>query len=391
MLLYFDILFARTEGCRTENSYKAVIKEFMNLFRDVIGQQNITLSLSGAIFNNKLHHAYLFSGPAGVGKEAAALELIKIVNCLENKTALGYCGECASCRQYRSFTSDDLLYIFPTQLKAADSDKVIKEKSDMVGAELREKASTKGYHKFSFKSGRYITLAQIDEIKYFARFNSINKSKKFVIIHPCELMNKEAQNSLLKILEEPPANLYFILISENPSSILDTIRSRCLNIEFPPLKESDIKDYIEKYHPGTEEGTAAELAANSFGSTDTLRKLISESGGELKRLHSDLTGIFAKSLPPETISLMDSFIEEIKELSDTETDYIFRKTLETLLNDTYGNEKKSSLQGRSAIMTDFERFGIMYRRNINPRLLLINLYLNFREEYKKWQTKQKET
>ena len=362
----------------------------MNLFRDVIGQNNITSSLSEALLNKKLHHAYLFTGPAGVGKEAVALELIKIVNCLENKSTLGYCGECASCRKYASFSSDDLLYIFPSLSKAADSDKVIKERAGMISSELKQKAMLKGYHKFSFKSGRYITLPQINEIKYFARFNSINRSKKFVIIHPAELMNKEAQNSLLKILEEPPADLYFILISENPSVILDTIRSRCLNIHFPVLNDTDIKEYLTKYYPDTDEGRLAELALNSFGSTDTLSKLVSDSGNELMELHEELTHIFSKSLPPATTGLIDSFIEKIKELSDTETDFVFRKTLEKLITETYGKENKMSLKGRSVIMADFERFGIMYRRNINPRLLLINLYLNFREEYKKWQMIQKE-
>lgn len=362
----------------------------MDLFSDVIGQKNITLSLSGAVLNNKLHHAYLFTGPAGVGKEAVALELIKIVNCTENKGNLGYCGKCPSCTQYGSFSSDDLLYIFPSINKASDSDKALKEKSVMMSSGLKEKARLKGYHKFNFKSGRYVTLPQIDEIKYFSRFNSINRSRKFVIISQAELMNKEAQNSLLKILEEPPADLYFILISENPSSILDTIKSRCLNINFPPLNDKDIREYLQRYYPDTSEDTVEYLVKNSFGSTDTLRKLNSESGSELKDLTDDLTMIFSKSLPPDTTRLIDTFIEQIKELSDTETDYIFRKTLDSLITETFGHEKKLSLKARSSVMTDFERFAVMYRRNINPRLLLINLYLNFREEYKKWQMIQKE-
>ncbi len=362
----------------------------MNLFGDVIGQEKITSSLSGAILNKKLHHAYLFIGPAGVGKEAVALELIRIVNCVNSKGTLGYCGECTSCRKYGSFSSEDLLYIFPSIIKTSDADKAIKEKSDMINSELKQKAALKGYHKFSFKSGRYITLAQISEIKDFAMFNSITRSKKFVIITPAELMNKEAQNSLLKILEEPPAGMYFILISENPSGVLDTIRSRCLNIEFPALSEKDITGYIAKYFPDTEPGSVTELAANSFGSTDTLRKLVSEAGSDIKRLHKELTDIFLKTLPPETVRLIDTFLEDIKEFSDTETDYIFRKTLGSLIAETYGSEKKISLKSRSILMTDFERFSVMYRRNISPRLLLINLYLNFREEYKKWQTIQKE-
>jgi len=359
----------------------------MDLFKDIIGQKKITENLSGAVLNNKLHHAYLFTGSQGVGKEAVALELIKIVNCLTGSGKKGYCGECPTCRQLGSFASDDLLYIFPTINKASDTDKIIKEKSVMISAELKEKSKLKGYHKFSFKTGRFITLSQIDEIKYFARYNSINKSRKFVIIYPAELMNKEAQNSLLKILEEPPADLFFILISENPSFVLDTIRSRCLNIHFPLLSEKDIENYIGKYHPDVEKDLIPDLVSDSFGSIDTLSKLLTDSGARLSKLHEDLYGIFFDSLPPKTVNLIDAFLEEIKELSDTEIDFILRKTLNKLLSSTFGEDRKESNNIRAAVMNDFEKFGMMYRRNINPRLLMINLYLNFREEYKKWKTR----
>jgi len=359
----------------------------MDLFRDITGQKKITGSLSQAIFNNKLHHAYLFTGPAGVGKEAAAIELIKLVNCPDRKDDSGYCGECRSCREISGLSSDDLLYIFPTINKAGDSDKVIKEKSVMISSELKQKSKLKGYGKFSFKMGRFITLSQIDEIKLFSRYNSISKSKKFVVIYPAEHMNKEAQNSLLKILEEPPADLFFVLISENPSYVLDTIKSRCLNIPFPLLSEDDIRQYLLKYHAELDKNILDDLVQNSFGSIDTLSKLMTDSGSRLIRLYEDLVAIFSDSLPPKTLNMIDSFLDEIKELSDTEIDFILRKTLNKLLSTTFEDDLKDSIESRGIIMVDFERFGMMYRRNINPRLLLINLYLNYREEYKKWKTK----
>jgi DNA polymerase III delta prime subunit len=359
----------------------------MNLFKDVIGQKKITENLSRAVTGNKLHHAYLFSGQAGVGKEAVALELIKIVNCQTGKVKDGYCGECRPCRDLSSFSSDDLLYIFPTINKAGDTDKVLKEKADMIRSGLKEKLKYKGYYKFSFKSGRFITLGQIDEIKHFARYNSINRSKKFVVIYPAETMNKEAQNSLLKILEEPPTDLFFILISETPSFVLDTIRSRCMNIPFPALSGTDVEEYIKRYHPNVEEELFPDLVADSFGSIDTLTKLLTDSGAKLVELHKNLYTIFYDSLPPKTIKMIDSFIDDIKELSDTEIDFVLRKTLNALLNSTFGDERKESLSIKTVIISDFERFGIMYRRNISPRLLMINLYLNFREEFKKWKTR----
>ena len=359
----------------------------MNLFKDISGQKAVTENLSASVLNSKLHHAYLFSGPAGVGKEAVALELVKILNCLTGKGTSPYCGECRSCRQLSSFASDDLLYIYPAINKASDSDKVLREKSEMVSQELKKKSELKGYYKFPFKTGRFITLPQINEIKFFARYNSINRSRKFVIITSAELMKKEAQNSLLKILEEPPGDLFFILVSENPAYLLDTIRSRCLNINFPSLSDKDNEGFIEKYHPGIEKEQAEELAENSFGSIDNLSNLMTEAGRKLIESHELMFDIFQNSLPPKTVTMIDSLIEEFKLLSDSGIDFVLRKTLLKLLESAFDSEMKESNEYRERIVTDFSRFGAMYRRNINPRLLLTNLYLNYREEYKKWKNR----
>lgn len=360
----------------------------MNLFKDIAGQKAVTGNLSASVLNNKLHHAYLFSGPSGVGKEAVALELVKILNCQTGKGTSPYCGECRSCKQLSSFSSDDLLYIYPAINKASDSDKILKEKSQMVNQELKKKSELKGYYKFSFKTGRFITLPQINEIKFFARYNSINRSRKFVILTSAELMNKEAQNSLLKILEEPPGDLFFMLISEKPSFLFDTIRSRCLSINFPSLTKEDIKGFIEKYHPDIENGKTEELAENSFGSIDNLSNLMTEAGQKLIETHELMFDIFNNSLPPKTVSLIDSLIEEFKLLSDSGIDFVLRKTLIKLLQTAFENDMNESAKYREMIVTDFTRFGAMYRRNINPRLLIINLYLNYREEYKKWKNRK---
>ncbi|MBN2858176.1 MAG: hypothetical protein JXN63_07225 [Candidatus Delongbacteria bacterium] len=360
----------------------------MNLFKDIAGQKAVTENLSASVLNNRLHHAYLFSGPAGVGKEAVALELVKILNCQTGKGTSPYCGECRSCKQLTSFSSDDLLYIYPAINKASDSDKVLREKSEMVNQDLKKKSELKGYYKFSFKTGRFITLPQINEIKFFARYNSINRSRKFVIITSAELMNKEAQNSLLKILEEPPGDLFFILISENPSFLFDTIRSRCLSMNFPVLTKQDIRGFLERYHTGIGEEQADKLAEDSFGSIDNLSILMTETGKKLIETHELMYDIFQNSLPPKTVTLIDSLIEEFKLLSDSGIDFVLRKTLLQLLQASFENETRDSNEYRERIVTDFTRFGAMYRRNINPRLLLINLYLNYREEYKKWKNRK---
>ncbi|MFO7810493.1 MAG: hypothetical protein R6V47_03880 [Candidatus Delongbacteria bacterium] len=360
----------------------------MDLFKDIVGQNAVTENLSAAILNNKLHHAYLFSGPSGVGKEAVAIELVKILNCQTGKGTSPYCGRCRSCRELGSFTSDDLIYIFPSVFKSSDTEKAIREKNSQIRNALKKKAELKGYYKFDFKTGRFITLPQINEIKFFARYNSIHNSRKFVILTMAELMNKEAQNSLLKILEEPPKNMSFILISQNTSFLFDTIRSRCLNLDFPLLNQKDIKEFIKKYYPDILTNKSEQLAKDSYGSIDNLSKLISEKGSDLIDASNSMFDILNNTLPPQTVSLSDSLLDQFKMMSDADVDYVLKKTVGRLIKEPFGEDLKKSVEYKETIVNDFSNFYTLYKRNINPRLLMINLYLNYREELKKWK-KQK--
>lgn len=359
-----------------------------NIFKNIFGQKIITDNFSSAILNNKLHHAYLFTGPAGVGKEAVALEIIKITNCLDNSEQ-GACGVCSSCKEFGEFRSDDLMYIFPKIIKKSDGDKAIREKSKDVSDGLKEKGKKNGYSKFTFKLGRFITLDQINEIKYFSQFNSLSKYKKFIIISSAEKMNKEAQNALLKILEEPPVNMYFFLITENPSFILDTIISRCQNITFPLLNEKDILRYCEKYLVDIDDETIKEAASRSLGSIDKLKMLVTEEGDHLISTQNEMVRLFLNTTPPESLNLIDKFVEGSKLLSDDDIEFIINGAVEKLIKNTFKDDMASSIDYIEKILSHFQRFGYMFKRNINPKLLIINLYFNYREELKKWKINQK--
>lgn len=359
-----------------------------NIFKNIFGQKTITDNFSSAIEKEKLHHAYLFSGPSGIGKEAVALEIIKITNCLDSSSESA-CGLCSSCKEFGEFRSDDLMYIYPKIIKKSDGEKAIRDKNRMVADDLKEKGIKNGYHKFSFKLGRFITLDQINEIKYFSQFNSLAKYKKFIIISSAEKMNKEAQNALLKILEEPPPNMHFFLITENPSFILDTIISRCQNVIFPLLNEKDILDYCETYLTDINDEILSEAASRSLGSIDKLKMLVTEQGNKLITAQNEMVKLFLNTTPPESLAMIDTFVEEAKLLSDDDIEFILNGAVEKLIKNAFKDDKNSSIEYIENILTYFQRFGYMFKRNINPKLLMINLYFNYREELKKWKINQK--
>ncbi len=306
-----------------------------NLFKDIYGQNGITEKLTRAIVNDRLHHAYLFSGPSGLGKEAVVLELMKIVNCERNnnnnknsqnksfdkKDFETYCGECISCKELSSFISDEeLLYIFPKINKKGDSEKVLRDNRDKVIKCLTTKGIKKGYSKFSFKTGKTITLDQMNEIKKFSQYNSLRKSKKFVLINPADTMNKEAQNSLLKILEEPPKDFHFFLICENPAMLLQTILSRCQHIQFHGLTDIDLNNYLLKYEKNEillnnlkekkiTKKLTKKLVKSCNGSIDKLNLLLSDEMNIVQNLEDEFYSFLLFSKPSEMVRRIDLFMK----------------------------------------------------------------------------------
>lgn len=154
-------------------------------FSQVIGQEHVVTALSNAVLSGRLPHAYLFSGPRGVGKTSTARILAKVLNCIESPKV---CGRCPACIEIASGQSLDVREI--------------------------DGASNRG-------------IEQIREIRDNAIYTPLSLKYKIFIIDEVHMLTKEASNALLKVLEEPPGHVIFMLATTESSKILPTIRSRC--------------------------------------------------------------------------------------------------------------------------------------------------------------------
>lgn len=170
--------------------------------------------LDKCIQNNTLSHAYLFYGNSKI--KEFAIEFIQKINCKGQKEKP--CRNCQVCRDFENKTFADLKIIEPLSIDA----------------------------KGNQKKGNEILIDQIREAQHFASLTSMNNCYKTVIIDEAHYLNQEAQNALLKILEEPKGKVIFILISEYPDILLETILSRCTKIFFPFL-EQEITEQDKKY------------------------------------------------------------------------------------------------------------------------------------------------
>ncbi len=177
------------------------------VFENLIGNDKAKQLLIKSINSNNILHSYIFVGIEGIGKKLFAEEFAKAIMCMqENK----YCNNCKSCMESNSNNNPDYMKI--EQLEDAKNIKI--EQIRFMQEKIAEKP--------------------------------IISSKKVYIIDNADTMTVEAQNCLLKTLEEPPEYAVIILIASNESKLLNTIKSRCMKVPFEAISEECLKIYIEE-------------------------------------------------------------------------------------------------------------------------------------------------
>jgi DNA polymerase III subunit gamma/tau len=169
-------------------------------FDDLVGQQTVTRTLENAIKEGRIHHAFLFSGPRGVGKTTCARVLAKALNCHSSDHPVTRpCGECPSCVDIAASRSMDVLEI--------------------------DGASNRG-------------IDEVRELRDSAKYQAIRDRYRIFIIDEVHMLTTEAFNALLKILEEPPSHVFFIFATTEKHKVPATIASRCQVFDFKRIPDN---------------------------------------------------------------------------------------------------------------------------------------------------------
>ena len=187
-------------------SYQALYRKYRSkTFDEVYGQQHIVKTLQNALINNKIGHAYLFTGPRGTGKTSIARLLAKALNCEEG---IGHiCNNCENCKTINSNSHPDVI-----EIDAASNSRV----------------------------------EEIRNIIEQVRYAPIKGRFKVYIIDEVHMLSNNAFNALLKTLEEPPEQVIFILATTEPYKVLPTIISRCQRFDFTKIEQNQIKARLEE-------------------------------------------------------------------------------------------------------------------------------------------------
>lgn len=177
-------------------------------FSNIIGHKDVVEHLTTALELNKVSHAYILNGEKGCGKRTLARTFAKALQC--EGEGVKPCGKCASCRRTDNNNHPDIM-------------EVLHEKPNTVSVnDVREKI-----------------VADVAIRPYSSRY-------KVYIVPDCEKMNQEAQNALLKTLEEPPEYVVILLLTTNAEAFLPTILSRCVLLTMKPVTSNLVSDYLMK-------------------------------------------------------------------------------------------------------------------------------------------------
>jgi len=213
-------------------------------FAALIGQDKAVATLRASLRRGAVHHAYLLAGPEGVGKGMAARLLAQALNC--ERSGDDACGACPPCRKVERQLHADVLEIAEERVMARAG------RWDPPGGRTPSKD---------------IVVDQIrDLVDHRLALRRFEGRHRVVILDPADAMNPQAQNALLKTLEEPPEETVLLLVASSPDALLPTIRSRCLRVPFAPLDEGAVAERVVAAGRTPEQARlAAALSGGSLG------------------------------------------------------------------------------------------------------------------------------
>lgn len=326
-------------------------------FQEIIGQEHIKEHLLHAMEQNKVSHAYLLQGELGAGKEFIARAFAALLQCERREN--NACGQCRSCKQIESKNHPDVIW-------------VTHEKPNTIGVEdIRTQ------------------LNQDIEIKpYYG-------PKKIYIISECEKMTVQAQNALLKTLEEPPSYGLIFLLTTNAEALLSTILSRCVVLRMRPVEDSKIEEYLmnKLQIPDYKARVCAAFARGNMGKA----KALAESE-DFEHIKEEAVSLL-KYIQDMEISEIIAAIKKINDYKFDISNYLdiimvwfrdillFKATKDPnalIFSEEIGPIKKiadrSSYEGIEMILESLEKAQNRLSANVNFELTMELLFLTIKEQ-----------
>ncbi len=330
-------------------------------FRDLVGQDHAVMLLRTAVRGGRVAHAYLFAGPAGVGRREVALAFGQLLNC--ERPTEDACGECKSCRLIATGQHPDVRMI------------------DIARGQVLDPEDT---------TKTAVGIKQVLALRHEVVYPPYQGRWKVYIVVDAETMTTEAANSLLKVLEEPPPQVVIVLIAESATALLPTVVSRCQLLRFSVIPTAAIEQaLIERFaRPQGQARFLAALAGGRVGFAVTW----ATSGDALQLRESvlDLLERVAHADPLERLDAAEALAKEKETLPEALEIALFwyrdllvwQETGDESLLINVDRKKAIAAQAPgipSTVLSQWidavEDAKDALRRNVHPRLALETLFL----------------
>lgn len=236
-------------------------------WNDIIDQERVVAALQRAAARDRVGHAYLFHGPLGTGKRAAALEFAKVLECEHKEDEA--CGSCLACTKVRKLVHPDVQVMLPYPNDVSEEDVATRLKllarEPYAETDFKRRPSLEDPGESSNKQAIY-TVDRMRELQRMLGYAPSEGRFKVTILADVDRMRTEAANAFLKLLEEPTPRTVLILTTHRPDKLLPTISSRCQQLRFKPLAPGAIQEALAAREdvPQDEAAMLAHMADGSY-------------------------------------------------------------------------------------------------------------------------------
>lgn len=327
------------------------------------GNENRLTELERDLASEQISHAYLFAGPAEIGKLTAAKFFARFLIC-ENRA----CGECRDCKMIRSNIHSNLTIVDDLWIEGVSEDLELLAKKTNFDQSRRTKSP----------KAKTNTIRIDDLREILSRVNHASEGWKVFVIHEIERMNREAANFFLKTLEEPPPRTTFILTTNNLPLLLPTLVSRCRVLNFGNVNPTAIVKMLAEKFPDLSKIERTRVVNFSMGKPIRAQKLAADPTvfREFKEYFEKLKNLFERPKVAEKLA----FAEKVS-TNNSETQkfleasaYFLRGFLLTRAKNPIANSRYSTKK-IVKLIRELDSTRKLIDKNVNPRLAVENLLL----------------
>ncbi len=341
----------------------------------LLGQDRPLEILSNFNNSNRIPHAMLFSGPEGVGRHLAAQNFLKLLN-----NSLPESKKLKIYSQIENLEEPSVKFIMPLPRGKGESNKD-SPTAKLTAGQIEEIASNlkaKGkdtYHKIKISDANAIKISSIRDIRKFITLYGSGEEYKGIIISDAHMMSAEAQNALLKSLEEPPEKIIFFLITNQIDRLLETILSRSWKIDFMPLSDDLLENILTKNYQ-IEPGRARTLSALAYGSV-TNALMMKEI--DLDEAFESVITILRYSMGRKYATALKEFNSAV-DRSSPESFLLIMKLMLHWFGDAVSQNKYGSIKYFKKYSETIEKFNMRFSdKDLSPVIDAINNYILYLE------------